>query len=702
MPAVSTDPPAFGVTHNLQNCMQDLSTTLFALTDSGDLFMMVAQYSNSALWYERDGMDRRKFILGLIALAGLFSWSFSGVIAAGATGAQPASYLQEASPTPPGAVPDPIEPGLDSYKNSVYIPVVLFENSPVPAGGRPRRTPTPTPTQTTAPATPAATYTPTATNTPAPTVAGATTYYVSPSGSDTNSGTSAGSPFKSIQRAVNLARNPGDTVLVMPGEYRQAAAENSGALITFLNQHGQAGGEIVLKAYDPGNRPRIIGKWGVHLAGSSYIIVDGLDISDFTNTGVSLYLSDHITVRNNTIHLGYEGNCSASETGAYAGCTYYPSLNIGEIKGRRDKTGSIIVEHDGTQNVGISVCKSNNNHLYNNRIDNVDEGIYVGTAGNVSEYDCGGWSTLVHFTRKWTEGNLIEANVFENPWNEAVELKPDARFNRVIGNIVRSTRQNAGAVMIEVRGHDNEIAGNVVVGAPNTAIRTKSEAEADPAEDRVEQYRLPNGNYKAAYRNNVHHNFIYYWAQFSPNSYGIDAHDTSAASTVKFNTVVGNNDYAGAVSDYAGIRSLAIPETVVTSNLLIGVKRVDNTAGSAKYESHLIAYTGLLPTASDYNGYFPRLKSNNSTCTVTLGSLGILCVTNSSQNAGLGYEYRSKFMDANPIRSDDSLCTKAQLLSVALSELRARIEYCSAPLPGSPIIAAGENGANIGAYPGQP
>src|SRR5690348_581584 len=44
----------------------------------------------------------------------------------------------------------------------------------------------------------------------------ATTYYVSATGSDTNSGTSTTAPFLTIQKAANLTQ-PGDTVNVMNG-----------------------------------------------------------------------------------------------------------------------------------------------------------------------------------------------------------------------------------------------------------------------------------------------------------------------------------------------------------------------------------------------------------------------------------------------------------------------------------------------------
>lgn len=55
---------------------------------------------------------------------------------------------------------------------------------------------------------------------PAPMIAAGRQYYVSPSGSDSNSGTTASAPLRTIQRAVDLAQ-PGDTINLAAGRYLQ-------------------------------------------------------------------------------------------------------------------------------------------------------------------------------------------------------------------------------------------------------------------------------------------------------------------------------------------------------------------------------------------------------------------------------------------------------------------------------------------------
>ena len=77
--------------------------------------------------------------------------------------------------------------------------------------------------------------------------AGATTYYVSPAGSDSNSGTSPGSAIQTLGRASGLQLNPGDQVLLQRG------ATFSGKLAVWKS--GTAGAPITIGAYGSGNKP---------------------------------------------------------------------------------------------------------------------------------------------------------------------------------------------------------------------------------------------------------------------------------------------------------------------------------------------------------------------------------------------------------------------------------------------------------------
>ena len=519
-------------------------------------------------------------------------------------------------------------------------------------------------------------------------------YYVSPSGSDTNPGTLA-QPLATIQLGIDRAV-AGDHIKVMPGTYIQAGDYPYGQVGQFINRHGTSDSPIYLEAANQLVKPVIRGFSGIRVVASSYIHITGFSIQDFSHSGVPVYLSDHITLADNDFILRFDHTCTLEE-GSAGLCSYYSTLGIGDIVGRVDKNGAPIKEHDGSQNTGAYFCKSTDNVITGNYFANLDESIYIGKAGNVSSDPC--WSDGYALPdRLYNEQYTVSNNYFDNSWNEAIELKPDTRFNLITGNVIKSTRPAIESSQIEIRGHDNEITENVVLGAPNIGIRVVSETVADPGPDRVEAYKKADGSYMSSYRNRVHHNYVYEWSQYKVNGLGIDFSNSSAANTASHNTLVGSNPATGAVSEYASLKTLATPETVITDNLMVGVRRYDSTPGSTKYESHLTAYTNLTPAISDFNAYYPRFKTNNVTCHTTLGNFGINCQTANAHNLDVGFEGHSQFIEANPINSDHPSCAIAQLLNLTLADLRDRIHFCATPLPDSAVIGTASDGTNIGAW----
>ncbi len=130
------------------------------------------------------------------------------------------------------------------------------------------------------------------------------TYYVSPSGNDKNSGTATSSPFKTIQKAANLT-NPGDTVLIMNGVYKNAAA--TGQVIS-ITRSGKPNAWITYKAY-PGHFPKLQHNTsnGIMIQnGASYIEVNGLEVIG-NNANINLsYAQSQKTNKTNPLT---NGNC---------------------------------------------------------------------------------------------------------------------------------------------------------------------------------------------------------------------------------------------------------------------------------------------------------------------------------------------------------------------------------------------------------
>jgi hypothetical protein len=106
--------------------------------------------------------------------------------------------------------------------------------------------------------------------------AGSTTYYVSPTGSDSASGTDAAHPLKSLGRASDLLLRPGDRVLLQRG------ATFHGKLAVWRS--GSAARRITIGSYGAANQPKPTVQNNPAESclevGASYITVTGIHVTD--------------------------------------------------------------------------------------------------------------------------------------------------------------------------------------------------------------------------------------------------------------------------------------------------------------------------------------------------------------------------------------------------------------------------------------
>ncbi len=183
-------------------------------------------------------------------------------------------------------------------------------------------------------------------------------YFVSPSGNDSSPGSKA-QPWKTISKA-NQVLQPGDTVYVGPGEYREKIEPA---------RSGQSGKYITYSSYD--GRPWITAPPGgvaVKLIDKSYIFILG---------------------------FGIDGK------GAYTKSNIDSFVQI-------DGGGRHIIEDGDFRNArgwaGISIENSNYNKLLNNRVDQV--GAWL---SNVSHEGAGDMITMHCASHNLIEGNHLTA-----------------------------------------------------------------------------------------------------------------------------------------------------------------------------------------------------------------------------------------------------------------------------------------------------
>jgi hypothetical protein len=157
----------------------------------------------------------------------------------------------------------------------------------------------------------------------------AATYYVAPSGSDSNNGSSA-SPFKTLQKAAD-AVSPGDTVIIRNGTY----TGGSNAVVD-IHRSGTAGQWITFKGEN---------LWGAIIDGRNFTTHHGLNIE----SGVG-----YVRIEGLQIQKTIEGGISANEN--THDLYYYRNLlhDIGRIctdtsggqVGFRDKSTSVRITYD--------------------------------------------------------------------------------------------------------------------------------------------------------------------------------------------------------------------------------------------------------------------------------------------------------------------------------------------------------------------
>jgi len=155
-------------------------------------------------------------------------------------------------------------------------------------------TATPTPTPKPSP-TPSPTPKPSSTPSPTPTPA-LSGYFVSPSGSDSNSGTLISAPFQTLERAQQAMRSSSlKTTYLLGGTYSRSASLQLGA---------SDAGESWL-AY-PGQTPVLDGSGitatAIVISGTSKVTVRWLTIRNFVSSAFGLYKSTGLTLDSNTIY----------------------------------------------------------------------------------------------------------------------------------------------------------------------------------------------------------------------------------------------------------------------------------------------------------------------------------------------------------------------------------------------------------------
>ncbi|HEY0156150.1 MAG TPA: right-handed parallel beta-helix repeat-containing protein [Thermoanaerobaculia bacterium] len=151
--------------------------------------------------------------------------------------------------------------------------------------------------------------------------AGAATYYVDDSGSNSNPGTLA-SPFRTITYGLTFIDGPNDVLYVRGGTYNEQ--------VLIWNKHGNSNEEIWIKGYN-GEKPVIDGtgigdKNLVAINESSYVYFTGFVVQNSPRAGILVWDAHHINVEWNTVK-------TTVRSGIHAGTDNYGNTHHIVFKG---------------------------------------------------------------------------------------------------------------------------------------------------------------------------------------------------------------------------------------------------------------------------------------------------------------------------------------------------------------------------------
>jgi len=237
-------------------------------------------------------------------------------------------------------------------------------------------------------------------------------YYVdADSGSDSNSGLSETSAFKTLQKASSMSLAPGDSVYL-----KRDSSWSEGLVLNFL---GETTNPIYFGAYGSGQNPKLK---SIDISGK-YLTVDALNIdrNKESSDAIQIRDSENITLRGLTVQDGTrDGIDIANSSNIFIdNCHIHHFLN-GSFSTQADAHGVVAT---GTQ--GITITNTNIHHVSGDSFQSDDARDPKNMSNNILIENCHFWTGPLteDFNSGWVKTSHLPEADKQYPGENAIDTK---------------------------------------------------------------------------------------------------------------------------------------------------------------------------------------------------------------------------------------------------------------------------------------
>jgi Big-like domain-containing protein/uncharacterized protein DUF1565 len=253
-------------------------------------------------------------------------------------------------------------------------------------------------------------------------------YFVSPTGADTNPGTSAAAPFKTVQKALDLAA-AGSTITLAPGVYRESiVTKTAGTAASPITIKGPETGKNAGGRYRAVLAGKGSGGYVVAISHSNYVLdgftVDGqpsIDRSEYpTSLSAARGFKDSVQSRAINTKLVYVGADVASRdiTGTRIANMFLSGAG-GECVRFRNRAAASLVVNSVIQWCGMLASGDDSSkYKYHN-----SEGVYVGTSPKSTDQPL--------YANDTSNGIVVRNSTINTFGGECFDVKENAHHNRI-------------------------------------------------------------------------------------------------------------------------------------------------------------------------------------------------------------------------------------------------------------------------------